>query len=95
MGLAIVILLAAILCAMLFGPFPVIVFFGVVVGIGAAYAILILLAEGVGKTLAAVKARLPFRRRSDGHEPIFVDPTFVGYLLLVLVGFTIYAWLRR
>jgi len=52
MGFVVVLLLAGILCTMLFGPMPVLV----VLGLGAAYAVLMLIAMGIVRLIAAIWA---------------------------------------
>jgi hypothetical protein len=92
MGCAII-LLAAILCTMLFGPGPVLVILGIGLGLRAAYAILMLSAVVVGKLLAAL---LSLRRQkpSSGseeagtgarREPIFTHPA-IGPIVLLILG---------
>jgi hypothetical protein len=79
MGLAIVFLLAAILCAMLFGPTPVLV----LIGIGIVYATLLFLAAALGN-LGAVRGKLGGKQRQGGREPFFGEGWFLLHLYAAL-----------
>ena len=64
----VVLLLAGILCTMLFGPMPVLV----VLGLGAAYAVLMLIAMGIGEVGAAI-GRIHFGPRPKTPSAAYHD----------------------
>jgi Na+-transporting methylmalonyl-CoA/oxaloacetate decarboxylase gamma subunit len=105
MGCVVVLLLAGILSTTLFRPTPVLV----VLGLGAAYAVLMLIAMRIGEVGAAI-GRVGSDRRATTpsaaptaepaaapREPFFGDQgvVLIGIVILVTLGVWVESWFRR
>lgn len=105
-GCAAMLILAAILCTMLFGPIPVMVLLGLGVAyaaLGVAYAALMLIATGVGGALGRVRLVWPAkasgleRQARTQREPIFTEPagTVIKVALLGALALWALVWFLR